>query len=44
MKTIELNQTDRNFIHYVLKQYCRNTPGLINDDIADIMDLANKFK
>lgn len=44
MTPIELNQTDRNFVAYVLKQYCQNTPGLIKDDIEDIMDLASKFK
>jgi hypothetical protein len=43
-KTIKLTEGDALFIHYVLKQYIYETDTLEHEDIAEIKELAAKFK
>ena len=43
-KTIKLTEGDALFIHYALKQYIYETHTLEREDIAEIKELAAKFK
>ena len=43
-KTIKLTESDATFVHYVLRMYAQQTPGLDNDDKAEIKEVAAKFK
>ena len=43
-KTIKLTETDATFVHYVLRMYATQTPGLDGDDRAEIREVASKFK
>ena len=43
-KTIELSENDCTFVHYVLRMYAQQTPGLDGDDKAEIREVADKFK
>ena len=42
-KTIKLTEGDATFVHYVLRMYAAQTPGLNSDDKAEIKEVANKF-
>ena len=42
-KTIKLTETDATFVHYVLRMYATQTPGLDGDDRAEIREVASKF-
>ena len=44
MKTIKLTESDAIFVHYVLRQYAVQTPGLDNEDKEEIRNVAAKFK
>lgn len=44
MRTIELTESDAIFVHYVLKMYAQQTPGLDNQDKSEIREVAAKFK
>ena len=44
MKTIKLTESDALFIHHALKQYIYETHTLECEDIAEIKELAAKFK
>jgi len=44
MKTIKLTESDAIFVHYVLRMYAQQTPGLDNEDKEEIRDVAAKFK
>ena len=43
-KTIKLTEGDATFVHYVLRMYAQQTPGLDNEDRAEIREVAAKFK
>ena len=43
-KTIKLTEGDAIFVHYVLRMYAQQTPGLDSDDKAEIKEIAAKFK
>lgn len=43
-KTIKLTEGDATFVHYVLRMYAAQTPGLDSDDKAEIKEVASKFK
>ncbi len=43
-KTIKLTEGDATFVHYVLRQYAQQTPGLDSEDRAEIREVAAKFK
>ena len=43
-KTIKLTEGDSTFVHYVLRMYAQQTPGLDSDDKEEIREVANKFK
>ena len=43
-KTIKLTEGDATFVHYVLRMYAQQTPGLNSDDKAEINEVAAKFK
>mgnify|MGYP005715187897 CR=1 FL=1 len=43
-KTIKLTEGDATFVHYVLRMYAQQTPGLDSDDKAEINEVAAKFK
>ena len=43
-KTTKLTEGDAMFVHYVLRMYAQQTPGLDSDDKAEIRELAAKFK
>lgn len=43
-KTIKLTEGDATFVHYVLRMYAHQTPGLNSDDKAEINEVAAKFK
>ena len=43
-KTIKLTEGDATFVHYVLRMYAQQTPGLDSDDKAEIREVAAKFK
>ena len=44
MKTIKLTEGDATFVHYVLRMYAQQTPGLDQEDKDEIMEVAVKFK
>ena len=44
MKTITLTENDCIFVHYVLRMYAKQTPGLDSNDKSEIYDVAAKFK
>ncbi len=44
MRTIKLTDSDCTFVHYVLRMYAQQTPGLDNEDKAEIKEVAAKFK
>ena len=44
MKTIKLTESDAIFVHYVLRMYAQQTPGLDNEDKEEIYEVAAKFK
>ena len=43
-KTIKLTEGDAIFVHYVLRMYAQQTPGLESQDKAEINEVAAKFK
>ena len=43
-KTIKLTKGDAIFVHYALRMYAQQTPGLDSDDKAEIKEVAAKFK
>ena len=43
-KTIKLTENDCTFVHYVLRQYSQQTPGLDQEDKYEILEIADKFK
>ncbi len=44
MQTIKLTENDCIFVHYVLRMYAQQTPGLDQEDKDEIREVANKFK
>jgi hypothetical protein len=44
MKTIKLTDSDCTFVHYVLRMYAQQTPGLNSDEKTEIKEVAAKFK
>ncbi len=44
MKKIELSESDCTFVHYVLRMYANQTPGLDSEDKEEIHEVAIKFK
>ena len=44
MRTIKLTESDAVFVHYVLRMYAQQTPGLDNQDKSEIREVAAKFK
>ena len=44
MRTIKLTENDCIFVHYVLRMYATQTPGLDQEDKDEIMEVAVKFK
>jgi len=44
MKTIELTESDAIFVHYALRMYAQQTPGMTAEDKAEIKEVAAKFK
>jgi len=44
MQTIKLTENDCIFVHYVLRMYAQQTPGLDNEDKSEIREVAAKFK
>ena len=44
MRNIKLTENDCIFVHYVLRMYAQQTPGLDSDDKEEIREVANKFK
>ena len=42
-KVNKLTEGDATFVHYVLRMYAAQTPGLDSDDKAEIKEVANKF-
>ena len=44
MQTIKLTENDCIFVHYVLRQYAQQTPGLDQEDKTQIREVAAKFK
>jgi hypothetical protein len=44
MKNIKLTENDCIFIHYVLRMYAQQTPGLDQEDKDEIREVAAKFK
>jgi len=44
MQTIKLTENDCIFVHYVLRMYAQQTPGLDQEDKDEIYEVANKFK
>ena len=43
-KTIKLTEGDCTFVHYVLRMYAIQTPGLDSNDREEIYEVADKFK
>ena len=41
---LKLTKSDCLFVHYVLRQYAVQTPGLDSHDRQEIRDVASKFK
>jgi hypothetical protein len=44
MPTIKLTDNDCIFVHYVLRMYAQQTPGLDQEDKDEIREVAAKFK
>ena len=44
MRNIKLTDNDCAFVHYVLRMYARQTPGLDQEDKDEIREVAAKFK
>ena len=44
MQTIKLTDNDCIFVHYVLRMYAQQTPGLDQEDKSEIREVAAKFK
>ncbi len=44
MKNIKLTESDCTFVHYVLRMYATQTPGLDQEDKEKIREVAAKFK
>ena len=44
MKNIKLTENDCIFVHYVLRMYAQQTPGLDQEDKEEIREVAAKFK
>ena len=44
MRNIKLTESDCTFVHYVLRMYEQQTPGMDADDKAEICEVAAKFK
>jgi len=44
IKTLKLTENDCTFVHYVLRQYAQQTPGLEQEDKDEIREVAAKFK
>ena len=44
MKNIKLTENDCIFVHYVLRVYAQQTPGLDQEDKDEIREVAAKFK
>jgi hypothetical protein len=44
MRTIKLTESETIFVHYVLRMYAQQTPGLNNEDKSEIREVAAKFK
>ena len=44
MKNIKLTENDCIFVHYVLRMYANQTPGLDSEDKSEILEVAAKFK
>lgn len=44
MRNIKLTESDCTFIHYVLRMYAQQTPGLDKEDKEEIYEVAVKFK
>jgi hypothetical protein len=44
MRKIKLTDNDCTFVHYVLRMYAQQTPGMDADDRAEIRAVAAKFK
>ena len=43
MVTIKLTENDCIFVHYVLRMYASQTPGLDQEDKEEIREVAEKF-
>jgi len=43
MRTLKLTENDCTFVHYVLRMYANQTPGLDSEDKEEIYEVANKF-
>ena len=41
---IELTKNDCTFVHYVLRMYAQQTPGMDANDKAEIREVASKCK
>jgi len=44
MRIIKLTENDCIFVHYVLRMYANQTPGLDQEDKEEIREVAAKFK
>ena len=44
MRNINLSESDCTFVHYVLRMYAQQTPGLEQYEKEEIRHVASKFK
>ena len=44
MRSINLTESDCTFVHYVLRMYAQQTPGLEQYEKEEIRHIASKFK
>lgn len=44
MRNINLTESDCTFVHYVLRMYAQQTPGLEQYEKEEIRHIASKFK
>ena len=44
MRTIKLTENDCTFVHYVLRMYAQQTPGLDQEDKEEIREVAARFR
>ena len=44
MRNIQLSESDCTFVHYVLRMYAQQTPGLEQYEKEEIRHIASKFK